>query len=60
VVSCLLCIIAAAGNGFELSKDSQTLLFGTTLGAFSSERIKCLYQKLPTPPDPIVEVIFNI
>lgn len=43
MVSCLICLISAAGNGFELNKDSQTLLFGTTLGAFSSERLKCLY-----------------
>lgn len=48
IFSCMICLLVSAQNGFALTADYQTFLFSTTLGAFSAERIKCQYQKLPT------------
>jgi hypothetical protein len=50
LLSCLLCYLVATQNGFTPTADYQTFLFSTTLGAFSSEHVKCQYIKLPAAP----------
>jgi hypothetical protein len=45
---CLTCYLVANQNGFNPTADYQTFLFSTTLGTFSSEHMKCQYQKNPS------------
>lgn len=46
LISCLICILVGSQNGFNPTSNYQTFLFSTTLGVFSSEHVKCQYQKL--------------
>ncbi len=46
LMSCLICLLVGNQNGFSPTSNYQTFLFSTTLGVFSSERVKCQYQKL--------------
>ena len=48
LLTCAVCYLVATQNSFTTTADYQTFLFATTLGTFSSEHMKCQYQKIPS------------
>jgi hypothetical protein len=48
LMTCVVCYWVAIKNGFTTTVDYQTFLYSTTLGSFSSQHMKCQYQKIPT------------